>query len=103
MSASELRMVEMAPPDVAGALAARAIDAFSMGEPYPSQAEIGGFGKVLFHARELWPDYMSCVLVLRQYLIDHRPEAEHALGDGIARSGLRLDKVQPYRDAAAAF
>ena len=64
MSANELRMVEMAPPDVAGALAAGAIDAFSMGEPYPSQAEMGGFGRVLFHAREYWPDYISCVLVL---------------------------------------
>ena len=63
-------MVEMAPPDVAGALAAGAIDAFSMGEPYPSQAEMGGFGRVLFHAREYWPDYISCVLVVRQDVID---------------------------------
>ncbi|HEV8267405.1 MAG TPA: ABC transporter substrate-binding protein, partial [Thermoanaerobaculia bacterium] len=47
----EVRMVEMAPPDVAGALAAKAIDAFSMGEPFPSQAEIGGYGRVLFYAR----------------------------------------------------
>jgi NitT/TauT family transport system substrate-binding protein len=52
----EIKMVEMAPPDVAGALAARAIDAFSMGEPFPSQAEMGGFGRVLFHAKEYWPD-----------------------------------------------
>ena len=65
MSAKDLRMVEMAPPDVAGALAANAIDAFSMGEPYPSQAEISGFGRILFHAREYWPDYISCVLVVR--------------------------------------
>ncbi len=36
IEASEIKMVEMAPPDVAGALAARAIDAFSMGEPFPS-------------------------------------------------------------------
>src|SRR6202167_6752419 len=37
----EIKMVEMAPPDVSGALAAHAIDAFVMGEPFPSQAEIG--------------------------------------------------------------
>ena len=37
---SEIKMVEMVPPDVAGALAANAIDAFSMGEPFPSQAEM---------------------------------------------------------------
>ncbi|HEX6642029.1 MAG TPA: ABC transporter substrate-binding protein, partial [Thermoanaerobaculia bacterium] len=54
MTAKDVRLVEMAPPDVAGALAADAIDAFSMGEPYPSQAEMAGFGRVLFPAREYW-------------------------------------------------
>lgn len=100
---AEVRMVEMAPPDVAGALAVNAIDGFSMGEPYPSQAEMGGFGRVLFHARDLWPDYMSCVLVVQQSLIDRRPEAVQTLVDGIARSGLWLEKGRPYREYAAEF
>ncbi len=100
---SEIRMVEMAPPDVAGALAAKAIDAFSMGEPFPSQAEMGGFGRVLFQAREYWPDYMSCVLVVRQNLIDTRPDAVQVLVDGIARSGLWLEKGKPNRESAADF
>ncbi len=92
MTGKDVRMVEMAPPDVAGALAARAVDAFSMGEPFPSQAEMFGFGRVLFHAREYWPDYMSCVLVVRQDVIEKRPEAVQVLVDGIARSGLWLDE-----------
>jgi NitT/TauT family transport system substrate-binding protein len=96
-------MVEMAPPDVAGALAAKAIDAFSMGEPFPSQAEMGGFGRILFNARDYWPDYMSCVLVVRQDMIDQRPEAVQTLVDGIARSGLWLEKGRPYREDAADF
>jgi NitT/TauT family transport system substrate-binding protein len=100
---SEIKMVEMAPPDVAGALAAKAIDAFSMGEPFPSQAEMGGFGRVLFHAREYWPDYMSCVLVVRQDMIDSRPDAVQTLVDGVARSGLWLGKGKAYRDDAADF
>jgi NitT/TauT family transport system substrate-binding protein len=100
---SEVKMVEMAPPDVAGALAAKAIDAFSMGEPFPSLAEMGGFGRVLFHAREYWPDYMSCVLVVRQDIIDSRPEAVQVLVDGVARSGLWLEQGKPYRDDAADF
>jgi NitT/TauT family transport system substrate-binding protein len=103
MKPTDLKMVEMAPPDVAGALAARAIDAFSMGEPYPSQAEIGGFGREMFHARELWPDFMSCVLVVRQDMIDYRPDAVQVLVDGIARSGLWLEKGKPYREHAADF
>ncbi len=100
---NELKMVEMAPPDVAGALAAKAIDAFSMGEPYPSQAEMGGFGRVLFHAREYWPDYMSCVLVVREDMIESRPDAVQVLVDGVARSGLWLEKGKPYREDAADF
>jgi len=99
----DLKMVEMAPPDVAGALAAGAIDGFSMGEPYPSQAEMGGFGRILFQAREYWPDYMSCILVVRQDLIDARPDVVQALVDGIARSGLWLDKGKAYREDAADF
>jgi NitT/TauT family transport system substrate-binding protein len=99
----EVKMVEMAPPDVSGALAAHAIDGFSMGEPFPSQAEMAGYGRILFQAREYWPDYMSCILVVRQDLIDSRPDIVQTLVDGIARSGLWLDKGKPYREDAADF
>ena len=99
----DVKMLEMAPPDVAGALRARAIDGYVMGEPFPSQAEMGGYGRVLFQAREYWPDYMSCILVVRQDLIDQRPEAVQALVDGIARSGPWLDKGRPQREDAADF
>jgi NitT/TauT family transport system substrate-binding protein len=100
---SALHIVEMAPPDVAGALAVGAIDGFSMGEPFPSQAEMGGYGRILFKAQEYWPDYMSCVLVVRQDAIDRRPRAVQALVDGIARSGLWLDQGRPSRETAADF
>jgi NitT/TauT family transport system substrate-binding protein len=99
----EVKMVEMAPPDVAGALAAGAIDAYVMGEPFPSQAELGGYGRILFQAKEYWPDYMSCILVVQQDLIDKRPEVVQRLVDGIARSGLWLDKGKPEREDAADF
>jgi NitT/TauT family transport system substrate-binding protein len=102
----DVRMVEMAPPDVAGALAANAIDAFSMGEPYPSQAEMAGFGRVLFHARQYWPDFISCVLVVRQDVIDKHPDAVQVLVDGVARSGLWLDekdRAKRHRLHAADF
>ena len=103
MKKGDIKMVEMAPPDVSSALAAGAIDGFSMGEPFPSQAELGGYGRVLFQAREYWPDYMSCILVVRQDLIDTRPDVVQVLVDGIARSGLWLDQGKPNREDAADF
>jgi NitT/TauT family transport system substrate-binding protein len=103
MKPGDIKMVEMAPPDVSGALAAGAIDAFVMGEPFPSQAEMAGYGRILFQARDYWPDYMSCILVVRQDLIDARPDVVQVLVDGIARSGLWLDKSKPNREDAADF
>jgi NitT/TauT family transport system substrate-binding protein len=103
LSEKDVRMVEMAPPDVASALAARAIDMFTMGEPYPSQAEMGGYGRTLFFAKDYWPDYMSCVLVVHQDVIDGRSDAVQLLVDGIARSGMWLDEGRPNREYAAEF
>ncbi len=103
MTEADVRMVEMAPPDVASALNSGAIDAFVMGEPFPSQAEMGGYGRVLFFAKEYWPDYISCVLVVRDDVIARRPEAVQLLVDGIARSGMWLDEGVPHREYAAEF
>jgi NitT/TauT family transport system substrate-binding protein len=103
MPPGSIKMVEMAPPDVSGALEAGAIDAFVMGEPFPSQAEMDGYGRILFYADKYWPDYMSCILVVRQDLIDKRPEVVQTLVDGIARSGLWLDTSRPNRVDAADF
>ena len=54
---------------------------------------MGGYGRVLMYAREIRPDYLSCVLVVRQDMIDSRPDAVQVLVDGIARSGLWLQKA----------
>lgn len=102
-----VKFVEMPPPDVAGALAVGVVDAFSMGEPYPGQAEMGGYGRLLFRAAEYWPDFMSCVVVVRQDAIDQRPDAVQVLVDGIARSGMWLDggpdRGVAHREHAADF
>ena len=46
---------------------------------------------------------MSCILVVRQDLIDSRPDVVQVLVDGIARSGLWLDTSKPHREDAADF
>jgi NitT/TauT family transport system substrate-binding protein len=100
MKASDVKLVEMAPPDVAGALAVGAIDAFSMGEPYPSQAEMGGYGRVLFHAREHWPDYMSCVVVVRHQWRGRNPNPGRAGRRDALQTGLLApggERAEPRR------
>ena len=83
----EIRFVELPPPDMPGALAAKAIDAYFVGEPYPARAELDGSGRVLYHAKDIWPGFISCVLVVTEKLIRERPETVRDLVRGIAESG----------------
>ena len=87
VGADEIRFVEMAPPDMPSALSARAIDAYFVGEPHAAKAELDGTGRVLYHAKDIWPHFISCVLVVTEKLIRERPEVVRDLVRGIAESG----------------
>ncbi len=83
----EIRFVEMPPPDMPGALAAKAIDAYFVGEPHAARAELDGTGRVLYHAKDIWPQFISCVLVATEKLIREQPAVVKDLVRGIAESG----------------
>jgi NitT/TauT family transport system substrate-binding protein len=84
---STIRFVEMAPPDMPSALAAKAIDAYFIGEPHAARAELDGTGRVLYFAKDIWPHFISCVLVVTDRLIAQRPAVVRDLVRGIAESG----------------
>ncbi len=83
----EIRFVELPPPDMPGALAAKAIDAYFVGEPFAAKAELDGSGRVLYYAKDIWPHFISCVLVAHEKLIRERPSVVRDLVRGIAESG----------------
>ena len=83
----EIRFVELPPPDMPGAIAAQAIDAYFIGEPHAAKAELDGSGRVLYHAKDIWPQFISCVLVVTEKLIRERPAVVRDLVRGIAESG----------------
>jgi len=94
----EINFVEMAPPDMPGALAAKAIDAFFVGEPHPARSELDGSGRILYMAKDIWPDFISCVLVVHENLIANQPELVRDLVRGIAESG---QWAETHREEAA--
>lgn len=98
VSTEEVRFVELPPPDMPGALAARAIDAYFVGEPHAAKAELDGSGRVLYHAKDIWPQFISCVLVVHERLIRERPEVVRDLVRGIAESG---EWAEQHRTEAA--
>jgi NitT/TauT family transport system substrate-binding protein len=100
----EFKFMELPPPDMPSALAAGAIDAYFIGEPHAAKAELDGTGRVLYHAKDIWPQFISCVLVVHEDLINKNPAVVKDLVRGIAESGEwaethRLDAaklVSPY-------
>jgi NitT/TauT family transport system substrate-binding protein len=92
MATDSIDLVEMAPPDMASALQARSIEGYIVGEPHCAKAELGGYGKILYFMKDLWPNFISCVLVVRQEVINERRPLVQELVDGIAASGKWIDE-----------
>src|SRR5262249_55175924 len=88
----------MPPPAMPAALAARSgVDAIIAGEPIMARTQLAdergnpGYGRVLFLTNQVWPEFISCVLAVREDVIESRRDDVQRLVDGIARSGLWLD------------
>jgi len=87
MAPGDLQFVDLPPPDMPAALAAGTIDAYFVGEPFAAKSELAGTGRVLYYAKDIWPHFVSCVLVVRDELIRDHPEIVRDLVRGIAESG----------------
>jgi len=101
MTIADVELLEMPPPDMPAALYSKSVDAITSGEPFMAQTEMDGYGRVLFQAKEIWPDFISCVLVVSQKTIDENPQWVQQLVTGIAKSGLWLEGGMDNRMAAA--
>jgi NitT/TauT family transport system substrate-binding protein len=101
MSFDSIKLIEVPPPDHPASLRVGTIDAYIVGEPFAAMAEVDGFGHVLYHTKDIWPEFISCVLVVREDLIEGDRELIQELVDGIAKSGKWLDEDQQHRMDAA--
>jgi NitT/TauT family transport system substrate-binding protein len=98
MQPTEIKFVVLPPPDMNAALSAKAIDGFIVAEPFCGKAEMDGYGKVLYYAKDIWPNYISCCLVVHEDLIKDKPEVVRDLVRGINESGEWTEQNRP--DAA---
>lgn len=96
----EIKVVVLPPPDMVAALSTKAIDGFIVAEPFCGKAEMDGFGRVLYYAKDIWPNYISCALVVHEDLIREKPEVVRDLVRGIVASG---EWAETHRSDAAAL
>jgi len=103
LSDADVTLYELPPPDMPATLQVKGVDAIILGEPLAAQTELDGYGRVLFLTKDVWPEFISCVLAVNENVIrDQRAEVQR-LVDGIARSGKWLDDKMEHRMAAADF
>ncbi|WP_336516362.1 ABC transporter substrate-binding protein [Pollutibacter soli] len=88
----DIRFVVLPPPDMPTSLASGAIDGYFVGEPFCAKAELDGYGRVLYYARDIWPNFISCALVVHEDLINDKPDVVRDLVRGIAQSGAWAEK-----------
>ncbi|MDQ1610278.1 MAG: NitT/TauT family transport system substrate-binding protein [Pyrinomonadaceae bacterium] len=101
LSIKDVKIVEMPPPDMPAALYSKAVDGITSGEPFMAQTEMEGYGRVLYQAKDIWPNFISCVLVVREDVTKQSPEWVQRMVDGIARSGKWLEGGMDHRMDAA--
>lgn len=87
IDAKNISFVEIAPPEMPAALANKSLDAYFVGEPHAAKSELNGVGRVLYHAKDIWPKFISCVLIVSEELIRTNPDVVRELVTGIAESG----------------
>ncbi|HET8931930.1 MAG TPA: ABC transporter substrate-binding protein [Polyangiales bacterium] len=100
MTPKDIELVEMPPPDMPAALYANAVEAYCTGEPFGAAAQMAGYATPLRMTRDAWPNYICCVLTVREELIrDDRPLVQ-ALVNQILGAGVWLDKTTANREKA---
>ena len=103
MAIKDVELVEMPPPDMPAALYAKAIDAYCTGEPFGAAAQMAGYATPLRMTRNEWPNYICCVLTVREDLIANNRAAVQDLVNYVQAAGSWMDADPVHRDRAIAI
>lgn len=89
--ARDLKIIDMAPPEMVNALATGRIHGYIVAEPFGAQAEAQKVGKVLTLSKDIWPNHICCVLNFRETVIGSHPEAVQELVSGFTRTAAFIE------------
>jgi NitT/TauT family transport system substrate-binding protein len=100
MTVKDVEVIEMAPPDMPAALYAKAVDAYATGEPFGAVAQKAGYARPLSMTRDQWPNYICCVLTVRDELIKANRPLVQQLVNYVQGAGTWLDTAPANRTKA---
>ena len=103
MTIKDVEVIEMPPPDMPAALYAKAVDGYCTGEPFGAAAQMAGYATPLRMTRDEWPNYICCVLTVREDLIANNRPLVQDLVNYVQAAGVWLDKDPAHREKAVAI
>ncbi len=74
LTISDVKVVELPPPEMPAALASGQIEGYSVAEPFGAKSVSINSGKVLFESHELWEDSICCSLVFTDDFLNSKRE-----------------------------
>ncbi len=84
--AHDLKIIDMAPPEMVVALATGRIHGYIVAEPFGAQAEAQKVGKILTLSKDIWHDHICCVLNVQEKLLQQYPGEVQELVSGFLRT-----------------
>jgi len=91
LTLKDVEWIEMPPPDMPAALARGDIKGFLVAEPFGTKAIQAGFGKKLLNAKDIWPDYICCGLVVNPAFKKQYPAAVREYVESFTAAGRFID------------
>ena len=88
----QINIVEMNPPDMAAGMAAGALDAYYVGEPFAAKTVMSGHSEVLYYSEDVWKYFICNLMVVRNDFIKNDPETVRLLIESAVRSGFWAQK-----------
>jgi len=92
LTATDVKFVDMAPPEMVNALSTGKIEAFIVAEPLGGQAELQKVGKVLVLSKDIWQDHICCVLNMQEAVITKHPESVEELVISLRKAANFIDE-----------
>ncbi|MBM3139012.1 MAG: ABC transporter substrate-binding protein [Chloroflexi bacterium] len=81
-----VKLVVMAPSDMAPALANGSIQGYIVADPFNAAAEVNKVGKVLRFVPDVWFEHACCVVVMHEADIARKPRWAQAVIDSVAEA-----------------
>lgn len=92
LSLEDVNARTVAPPNMLRAMQAGFIDAFIVAEPFGAKAQSKGIGDILVLSKDIVPNHVECIVVVRQDILQKAPAAMREWTASLVRAGRFIDQ-----------